>query len=164
MGGSVAVPVGWPRPAKRWPPWLWSVPSAGSQHPGAADPRPIDAGANCQRYAYEVLSLFGHHVDDLRSSELWADTSSTSRVGDGDLAPLDLVLFNATGNPYGAHVGLVMAADEVLHLCGEVGHPATWSLADFAARPRYARLLGAKRPIGLVGSSRNDRRPGRVMP
>jgi len=160
VGDLVEVPVRWPAPARGWPTWLWSVPFTGSHHPGAKDRWPIEAGANCQRYAYEVLALFGHRIDDLRSSQLWADTHTTSRVGAGDLAPLDLVLFNASGDPYSAHVGLVMAADEVLHLSGEVGHPAVWSLADFAARPRYATLLGAKRPISSVSPPRTAGRPG----
>lgn len=63
----------------------------------------------------------------------------------GDLAPLDLVLVNAGADPYGADVGVVMTDDQVLHLSREVGHPAVWSLADFAARPRYGHLLGGKR-------------------
>jgi len=68
------------------------------------------------------------------------------------------VLFNDSADPYGAHVGLVMATDQVLHLSREVGHPAIWSFADFAARPRYATLLGGKRPTRprLVTGPRRD--------
>jgi hypothetical protein len=55
------------------------------------------------------------------------------------------VLFNATSDPFSAHVGIWMATDEILHLCHEVGRPAAWSLATFAARPRYATLIGFKR-------------------
>lgn len=139
--------MGWPTPARGWPAWLWSVPFDGSRYPGAENPSPIEDGGNCQRYAYEVLAQFGHRIDDLRSSQLWADTDTTSHVRANDLTPLDLVLLNAKADAYGAHVGLVIATDQVLHLSREVGHPAVWSLADFAVRPRYATLLGGKRPI-----------------
>lgn len=59
--------------------------------------------------------------------------------------PLDLVLFNSTAVAYGAHVGVHVGDDAILHLCAEVGHPVVWRAADFAARERYAVRLGAKR-------------------
>lgn len=59
-------------------------------------------------------------------------------------APLDLILFNATDAPYGAHVGVLMTSTDILHLCHEVGRPAAWSLEDFARRPRYAHVIGSK--------------------
>lgn len=102
-------------------------------------------GSNCQRYAYGVLSLFGSLCPPLRSSDLWADHDATIAVGQPE--PLDLVLFNGAEDPYGAHVGLWMAPDEVLHLSGEVGFPAVWPLAEFARRPRYATIVGFKRVI-----------------
>ncbi|MGW2407118.1 cell wall hydrolase [Streptomyces sp. NPDC001739] len=105
-------------------------------------------GANCQRYAYAVLRHFGLEVPPLRSAELWADTLATRRAGRP--RPLDLVLFDAGPNGdrpegYGAHVGVHLGPDAVLHLCREVGRPAVWRYADFAARTRYARFLGVKR-------------------
>jgi len=142
----VEVPVGWPTPAAGWPDWLWSVPFDGSQYPGARKAAPIEAGANCQHYAYEVLALFGFTIDRLRSSQLWADTGTTTPVGAGELQTLDLVLFNATPDAYAAHVGVVMPAGQVLHLSREIGRPALWSFTDFSVRPRYASLLGGKRP------------------
>lgn len=148
--------MGWPTPAQGWPAWLWSVPFDGSRYPGTGNPSPIGDGGNCQRYAYGVLAQFGYRIGDLRSSRLWADTDTTSHVRAGDLTPLDLVLFNDGADPYGAHVGLVMATDQVLHLSREVGRPTIWSFAEFAARPRYATLLGGKRPTRarLVTGSR----------
>jgi hypothetical protein len=56
-------------------------------------------------------------------------------------------LFNSTTDPYGAHVGVWMSNTEILHLCQEVGRPASWSLDDFAQRPRYATVIGSKRVI-----------------
>ncbi|WP_407548728.1 cell wall hydrolase [Streptomyces sp. Pv4-95] len=116
-----------------------------------AGPAGLAEGANCQLYAYAVLGHFGLAVPPLRSSELWAEDRATRRVERP--RPLDLVLFDggpADGRPagYGAHVGVHVGDDAVLHLCREVGRPAVWSYADFAARPRYSRLLGAKRVVG----------------
>ncbi|WP_051478638.1 C40 family peptidase [Arthrobacter sp. H5] len=119
------------------------VPYRGGRHPGAAAD-PITEGANCQRYAYEVLELFGRRVPRHRSSELWLDPSAKT-VAHGEVTPLDLVLFNRTAQPYGAHVGLYMAPDRILHLCAEIGIPAVWTWADFASRARYAAFVGAKR-------------------
>jgi len=101
------------------------------------------SGSNCQRYAYGVLSLFGLWCPPLRSSDLWLDTTATSVV-DSPQA-LDLALFNPTDEPYGAHVGVWMARDEILHLCDEIGTPVIWPIGEFASRPRYATLVGLKR-------------------
>ncbi|MGK5629624.1 cell wall hydrolase [Streptomyces sp. URMC 123] len=130
------------------PPPLRETAYVGARHPEAGPPG-VAGGANCQRYAYAVLAWAGLAVPPLRSAELWADTEATARVA-GPPAPWDLLLFDAgpvPGRPegYGAHVGVHLGPDRVLHLCAEVGRPALWSYRDFAARPRYARLLGAKR-------------------
>ncbi|MGD3109133.1 cell wall hydrolase [Streptomyces sp. YGL11-2] len=139
---------------------LRNVAYSGVRHPGAAPPEcpsyaadgtsALTGGANCQRYAYAVLRHFGLLVPPLRSAELWADRDAT-RPADPP-CPLDLVLFDAGPVPdrpagYGAHVGVHLGPDQVLHLCREVGRPAVWHYGDFAARPRYARFLGAKRAV-----------------
>lgn len=135
----------WPTLSTGWPGWLGAVPYVGSRHPLADSPGPIEAGANCQRYAYAVLAQFGLYVPPVRSSGLWTHPG-IRQVHPRDLRPLDLVLFNATPDPFGAHVGIHMAADQVLHLCAEAGLPVVWGYAEFAARVRYARLLGGVRP------------------
>jgi hypothetical protein len=122
------------------------VPYAYSAAPDGGEPPSWLEGSNCQRYAYGVLSLFGLRCPPLRSSELWDDRDASVAVRDP--GPLDLVLFNGSADPYGAHVGLWMAPDEILHLCREVGFPAVWSLAEFARRPRYATTVGFKRVTG----------------
>ncbi len=61
--------------------------------------------------------------------------------------PLDLVLFRGIAIRTAPISGLVVADDEVLHLCKEVGRPALWPWSAFAARPRYAVVIGYKRPI-----------------
>lgn len=122
------------------------MPYVPSRFPGAAavaEERGPAAGGNCQLFAYEVLRHFGLSPAAWRSSELWDDTQSSVRVP--VFAPLDLLLFNASDNPFGAHVGVWAGDDAVLHLCAEVGHPTVWTLADFAVRERYRVLLGAKR-------------------
>jgi hypothetical protein len=100
-------------------------------------------GANCQLWAYEVLDYFGFVLPDLRSDDLWHDTSATQHV-DSPL-PLDLVLYKGNDDPYGAHVGL-WTGDAIAHLCKEVGLPTVWDQSKFAARARYAVRIGFKRP------------------
>jgi hypothetical protein len=112
----------------------------------------LTAGANCQLFAYEVLRHFGLTPPPLRSSDLWADTRATIRVPRA--RPLDLLLFNATDDAYGAHVGVWADEDRVLHLCAEAGRPAVWSLRDFAARQRYQVLIGVKRVIHRTPTDR----------
>ncbi|MFI1584892.1 cell wall hydrolase [Embleya sp. NPDC020630] len=118
-----------------------------ARHPEAVAAGDLGGGANCQLYAYAFLGHYGLYVPPLRSSELWAE-EVTRRVV--EFAPLDLLLFDGGPRPdrapgYGAHVGVFLGHGRVLHLCREVGRPAIWGFADFAARPAYARLLGAKR-------------------
>jgi hypothetical protein len=135
------------------PDTFWEVRYVGARYPGspAVQARPgLAEGANCQLFAYEVLRHFGLHPPDLRSSELWEDTASTTQVAVP--RPLDLVLVNATNDPWGAHVGVWAGDDrgegEVLHLCAEARRPALWDLGMFAARPSYRVLVGFKRVMG----------------
>jgi len=119
---------------------------AGERHPGAVAIDALAGGANCQLYAYAVLRHHGFLIPPVRSSELWSDVSSTQHV----LAPyrlFDLLLVSDTAEAHGAHVGVFVSSDEVLHLCREVGVPAVWPLADFARRERYATIVGVKRPL-----------------
>lgn len=127
------------------PPWIWEVPYLGSAYPGAVPRAAIRSGANCQLFAYEVLALHDRHVPDWWSSDLWEDEQHTTVVTQA--APLDLVLFNEAQVSHSAHLGVVVDDDRVLHLCAEVGHPAVWRKSDFAARPRYATVIGYKRVL-----------------
>jgi hypothetical protein len=110
---------------------------------GIEYPTVLVGGSNCQRFAYGVLALFGLNCPSLRSSELWEDTVGTFVV-DSPL-PLDLVFFNKDRNPFGAHLGLSMAEDEVLRLSREMGRPTVWALDEFQRRPRYRVRIGSKR-------------------
>jgi hypothetical protein len=120
-----------------------TVPYSAARFPGAATD--IRGGANCQLYAYAVVEHFGLAVPPVRSSELWTDTDATQRVSTPQ--PLDLVLFNHIPDAYGAHVGVWVGDDQVLHLCAEVGRPVVWSMAEFAARERYRVVIGIKRVV-----------------
>jgi len=134
---------------------FWAVPYVGRRFPGSravAGLPGVAAGANCQLFAYEVLRHFGLVPPALRSSELWTDTRDTLRVPAAQ--PLDLLLFNATDDAYGAHVGVWVGGGTVLHLCAEMGRPAVWDLAEFAARERYRVLIGIKRV--MRGTARLD--------
>ncbi|WP_369370633.1 hydrolase [Promicromonospora sp. Populi] len=157
----------WPERVPGLPAWVWDAPYDGARHPQAVDPRAAAAdpgpsggpelGANCQLYAYSVLGLAGRQVPPHRSSELWGDTSlAHPRLG--DLEPWDLVLFNRSLNhgaaAYGAHVAVYLGDDRLLHLCAELGRPAVWTRADFAARERYASVIGAVRIAGLAAAQR----------
>jgi hypothetical protein len=138
------------------PPRLRRVPYVYARHPGNTAPGDVSGGANCQLYAYAVLRHFGHHVPPVRSSDLWADHTAMRTVT--DLLPLDLLLFDPGPRPekpgraegYAAHIAVHLGPDRILHLCQEIGLPTLWTRADFAARPRYARLLGAKRALRAI--------------
>lgn len=130
------------------PTHLRNVPYVHARDPEGTTPGDVSEGANCQVYAYAVLAHFGRHVPPLRSSDLWADETTVTTVTDPCFP--DLLLYDAgplPGRPdgYAAHVAVHLAADRILHLCREVGRPVVWTAADFAARPRYTRLLGTKR-------------------
>lgn len=126
------------------PEWFWNVPYREERVPGRVTRGNLRDGANCQLWAYEVLDHFGIVVPDLRSDELWNDGQATERVDEP--RPLDLVLYNHSNEPYGAHVG-IWTGDAVAHLCREVGRPTVWSQADFDARARYATRIGFKRAL-----------------
>lgn len=105
----------------------------------------LEAGANCQRYAYAVLAHFGIDLPPWRSSELWADRQTTVPVE--TFAPLDLLLFSRDGAAFGAHVAVYAGQGRALHLARRVGRPVLWSLASFAQDPAYRVLLGGKRAL-----------------
>lgn len=137
---------------------LWAVPYVGARFPDScavAEQPGVTAGAHCQLFAYEVLDYFGLAAPALRSNDLWADTQATVRVARA--RPLDLVLVNATSEAWGAHVGVWVGDEQVLHLSAEIGRPAVWRMSEFAARTRYRVLIGFKR----VARRRVSRRAAR---
>lgn len=120
-----------------------SVRYEASRYPGAPGAAGLQAGANCQRFAYQVLRHFGLTVPPFRSSDLWEDNEHTHRVT--RLKALDLLLWNASPSPRGAHVGVYLGEDRAIHLSKQVGKPAVWGLETFLEYERYSFFLGAKR-------------------
>jgi hypothetical protein len=57
------------------------------------------------------------------------------------------LLFNGTSDPWGAHVGVSIGEDQIVHLCAEIGRPVVWSMGEFATRDRYRVLVGIKSSI-----------------
>jgi lipoprotein Spr len=128
----------------RLPPEFRTVRYDGAHSPdGSHD---LSAGANCQRYAYAVLNWFGIHLPPWWSSELWDDTEFTQVVT--QFEPLDLLLFSRDGRAYRAHVAVYAGEGRALHLAKSVGRPVVWTLKQFAERPEYRVLVGAKRAVG----------------
>jgi hypothetical protein len=115
----------------------------GKRIPSVENEDDLTLGANCQVYAYALLRHHGLHMPPFRSSELWTDTEYTLAVT--EFQPLDIMLYNKTNEAYGAHVGLCVGGDLVLHLAQHIGQPAIQSHQALLATERYACFIGAKR-------------------
>jgi hypothetical protein len=122
-----------------------TVPYRSERFPGAPGVTGVADGANCQLYAYAVLAHFGRYVPPLRSSELWTDERLQTVAGDA--RELDLILYSERPDPYGAHVGVIVGDDAVLHLCAEIGRPVVWTERQFAERDRYRVRIGIRRSL-----------------
>lgn len=133
------------------PPELVSVHYNAEVYPGAPQASGLKDGANCQVFAYAVLAQFGIFLPPLRSSELWDDDRYTSLAS--TLKPLDLLLFNRSSDPFGAHVAIYLGEGTAVHLSKAVGVPVEWALDEFARRPEYRVYIGAKRPMRLGSSA-----------
>ena len=133
---------------KDLPAWVWDVPYDGARVPGSVPRGQLQQGANAELFAYELLGLLGFRLPDLRPDELWRDTDAT-RVA-LEPQPLDLVLLHDRQQAWGSHVGVVCSDTEVVHLSREVGRPAVWTFRQFAATPRFANLIGFKRPLAVA--------------
>jgi lipoprotein Spr len=105
---------------------------------------------NCQNFAYALLRHFGCEISPFRSSSLWEDTEETVVVN-GEPKALDLLLFNWTSNPWGAHVALCLGDGEAIHLSKRESTAVIWPISKFLTLPEYRILIGAKRPRKLAG-------------
>jgi hypothetical protein len=116
-----------------------------NRYPGAPWVRGLVGGANCQQYAYEFLREFGYTIPDFRSSDLWEDTQYTivSELPE----TFDLILVHDSSNPWGAHVGVCLGSDAVLHLSQKLGVPAIERIEALMERPQYPYLIGFKRVL-----------------
>lgn len=112
-------------------------------YPGAVGLQGFEKGANCQHFSYELLRYFGCVIPDFRSSDLWEDEDHTYAVT--KLEPLDLVMFSKDDDCWGAHVGVYVGQDTVLHLSKKIGVPAFEPMRAVMDKPEYKVFIGAKR-------------------
>jgi hypothetical protein len=117
----------------------------GDHFPGAPGTDGVAGGANCQQYAYAILRHHGFELPDLRSSDLWADTRHTAVVQ--QMAPFDLVMVHGNPDSWGAHVGICVGENLVLHLSKAIDAPAIETLEEIQRRDEYRYLIGFKRVL-----------------
>ena len=135
------------------PEHFWRIRYDQNHDPNTPTLPSISDSPNCQNFAYALLKHFGFEIFPFRSSNLWQDNSETSVVSD-ELKPFDLLLFNRTNNPWGAHVALYLGEDHAIHLCKKQSEPVIWPLAQFLELAEYRTFIGAKRlrTIGVCHS------------
>lgn len=104
----------------------------------------ISTWSNCQVYAYELLRLNNKNVPDYRSSELWEDTIYSNIVS-WEYEPLDILFFNKENNPYGAHLGIYIWNNKVLHNSKDIWKPAISEFGYFQEIEKYKICIWAKR-------------------
>jgi cell wall-associated NlpC family hydrolase len=114
------------------------------RYPGVEDQSNFSHGANCQVFSYELLAVNGVQAPNLRSSNIWEDSKYTLKV-EGDLKPLDLLLFNSTSDPYGAHMAVSLGGEDLIHLAkhNEVAEIST--INELCKLDKYKVFLGAMR-------------------
>lgn len=115
----------------------------GKAYPGSKHADGFKNGANCQHFIYEIYRYNKLVIPNFRSSEIWDDTVHTVRVN--KLQPLDILLFNNTEKSWGAHFGLYLGDNKILHLSKAIGYPVIWDFKKFAKLKKYKIYLGAKR-------------------
>lgn len=120
----------------------------GEAYPGSKVVIGFKNGANCQHFIYEIYRFNGLEIPEFRSSEMWEDTEYTVKVT--KLQPLDILLFNPTENAWGAHFGMYLGNEKVIHLSKAIGYPVIWDLKKFAKLKKYKILIGAKRLKVLI--------------
>ena len=124
------------------PPSLLQIPYNASNYPGKTNIDIYQSGGNCQLFAYELLRLNGKELPPFRSSDLWEDEIYTQKVTYIKL--LDLLFFNRTNVAWGAHIGVYLGDDQVIHSSVVVGKPAIWGIKEFQKYDRYQVFIGAK--------------------
>ncbi|MBI2315125.1 C40 family peptidase [Candidatus Daviesbacteria bacterium] len=128
------------------------------QFPGNTNRKGLKFGANCQYFVFELLKHFGVKVKKtFRSSELWEDVVETKKVK--RLALFDIVFFNSTEKAYGAHLGVYLEKNKVIHLSRKVGYPTIWDIKEFFKYKEYKYYLGAKRVINKSSKIPNITQP-----
>lgn len=129
---------------EKLPAHFFKIPYNSNAYPGNAIG--LGDGANCQQFVYEILHYFNYEISDLRSDELMSDTQYTILVN-GEVEPFDLLLFHHKPEAFGAHVGLSLGNNEIIHLSKNVGLPRIQTIYELQNDSRYPYLIGIKRPI-----------------
>ena len=114
-----------------------------SRIPGVENQADLTLGANCQVYIYALLNHFGKNIPNFRSSELWDDIVFTKKVS--DFHALDIMMYNDSVNAYGAHVGLYLGDQRVVHLSKDNGIPKVELHDELIKQRKYSVFIGAKR-------------------
>lgn len=126
------------------PEHFWQISYDPDHDPDTPTLPDLSESPNCQNFAYALLKHFGFEISPFRSSNLWEDRSETDVVL-GELRPFDLLLFNRTQNPWGAHVALYLGESHAIHLSKKQSGPVIWPLAQFLELAEYRTFIGAKR-------------------
>lgn len=128
------------------PNYFFDVPYKGSCYPGSPTLGDFRVGANCQVFVYQLLAHFGYPMlPDFRSSELWADQIHTSPTTSVEI--FDILFWNTTDNPWGAHLGMAINQRQAIHLSRANNKAVIWPLERFWEVPNYTVFLGGKRPL-----------------
>jgi cell wall-associated NlpC family hydrolase len=127
------------------PLFFFLIPYNGKVTPsGDISSNTLTEGANCQVFTYSFLQHFGINIKPtFRSKELWEDEEYTRQVTTPQT--FDIVFFNKTKDPYGAHIGVYLSDNKIIHLSKIVGFPTIWDLKEFKNHQQYSIYLGAKR-------------------
>ncbi len=126
------------------PPWMMNIKYNPRIIPNGKEQDIISNGANCQVFAYHLLRHNNRIVPDFRSSELWDDDKFSIRITE-DYQPLDVLFFHRKQEAYGAHIGVFIGNNQVIHNAKKIGLPIIWELNTFFEYPDYQFLLGGKR-------------------
>lgn len=127
------------------PDWSFDVKYNYNVNPENPETDLLKTGSNCQVFAYELLRLNGKNVPNLWSDQMWNDREFSYPVDKYPFEPLDLLFFNRTSNLHGAHVGIYIGNNEVIHNSRKVGNVSIWKLEDFKSIDKYKVLIGGKR-------------------
>ena len=116
-----------------------------SRIPNIKDQSDLTLGANCQVFAFELLKVNGITAPNFRSSELYSDTIYTEKVE--IFKPLDLMLYNNNNNSFGAHVGVYIGNEKIIHLSLENGYAQIIEHQEMIKNRKYNIFIGAKRVL-----------------
>lgn len=129
------------------PDWVYDIEYNHTIDPQNPSSDLLATGSNCQVFAYTLLRWNGKIVPNLWSDEMWNDQDYSQYVESDKIEPMDLLFFSKTLSPYGAHVGVYLGSNEVIHNSIIEGKVSVWRMMKFEKYEKYRVLLGGKRFI-----------------